>query len=555
VSEPHRRDSNRAATASGEREIQVSVGALLWVAAGALFVAIRIWPIWGTPVGGAELVHLSGAWNAHAGVHDSRYIPTLFQAVAAGLFSFTTSEVPARLLAFAATATVPVALWSVRGRLGQSGALVALVLLAFDAPSLALGSESGAMGFDLAITAWLFALITAGSLPAWRWAVVGFFVSTAGPLVMPLAAGLVVSKLLLAAPLDVRLGAWPLGGVLLGVAFATLRPGLGPDGLTIAPFALFGAAYEEDWSTTDSLALTLMTSWPLVVAGLLAVGWRLTLAWRGQPLASIEWLLLLWGAFGLGWFLTSLPSHAVVPVAGVTVPAALLAGPAIAALLAAMRRADWALARYLVPAAVVAILTIWFYVGDWAELGQVGDTRDKLIVTGLAFAMLAITGALLAERRTVATLAGLALPLAALPMLIATFIVAFRAGDSPTPSPVSRPAARDLRDVALQAAKDGGSIVIHPAFEQELTWPFRDSGTVIITSTVPADAAIIIWPGAGPAAFEAPPEGFAPIEEQWALIERIEPPTRFLWFVRWYNDHYSLVNTLEPVAVYVREGN
>ncbi len=537
-----------------DRLVVLPIAAFAWVGLGILFVAIRIWPIWGTPVGGAELVHLSGAWNAHAGVEDSRYIPTLFQAMAAGLFSFTTSEVPARLLSFAATATVPVAVWSLRHRLGERAALVALALLTFDAPSLVLGAESGAMGFDLAITAWLFAFGTRGGLLPWQWAVIAFAVSTAGPLAVPLAAALVADWLLRGAKVDWQELAWPAGGAVVGILLTTLRPGLGPDGLTIAPLDLFGAGYEQNWSTANLLTLTALTSWPLILAGAAGGSWRLYRVRRGEPLLAIERTLLLWGALALGWFVTSLPSHAVAPLAGVTIPAVLLAGPAIADLFAAIRRADWTIARYLVPPAAAAFGVIAFYIGDWAKLDRVGDTQDRLIVIGLALAILAVIGALAADRRTIAILGAMALPIAAAPMLIATSTVAFRAGDSPIPSPYSRASARDLRDIAVEAARDGGTIVIHPDLEDELTWPFRDSGTVVIASQVPADAAVVFWPGAGPAALGAPPIGFAAVEEEWALLERVESPAGFLDLARWYSDRYSLANSGEPVAVYIREG-
>ena len=547
--------SDRPTANVAERVVVIPIGALAWAGAGILFVALRIWPIWGTPVGGAELVHLSGAWNGHVGVDDSRYVPTLFQAIAAGLFLFTTSEIPARLLAFLATATVPVAVWSLRGWLGEGGAFCALLLLAFDAPSLVLGSESGAMGFDVAITAWLFVIVTREAPHAdWFWAPIGLAVATAGPAPLPLAIALSLGWLLRSSGVNPRAAAWLAGGVTAGIALATLRPGMGPGGLTIPPFELFGAAYEEDWSTADGLAIAIMTSWPLVLGGIAAAAWRLWRARQIAPLTEFERALLLWGALALGWFVTSLPSHAVAPVAGVTIPAALLAGPGVATLLGAITRADWSLARYLVPAAGAALGVIVFYVGDWAKLNRVGDSQDKLIVIGLSFAVLAIVGALAADRRTLPILGAMLLPVAVAPMLIATSAVAFRAGDSPIPSPLSKPAARELRDIALEAARDGGTIAIHRDFADELTWPFRDSGNVVVTSRVPPDAAILIWPGSGPAALESPPAGFVAVQEEWALIERVQPPGRFLQLARWYSDRYSLANGEERVAVYIREG-
>jgi YYY domain-containing protein len=109
---PHREyrgpeQSPTTAIEAEERTVTVPIEAVAWSAVGLVFALIRLWPVWQMPVGGAELEHLSGAWNASIGLEDERYVPTLFQALTALLFSFTTSEIPARLVAFLATATVP----------------------------------------------------------------------------------------------------------------------------------------------------------------------------------------------------------------------------------------------------------------------------------------------------------------------------------------------------------------------------------------------------------------------------------------------------------------
>ncbi|HNO65385.1 MAG TPA: hypothetical protein PKK39_03495, partial [Tepidiformaceae bacterium] len=63
--------------ARGPRE--VSLGALLWIGIGAVFVLVRLAGVLSMPVGGAELDALSGAWQAHEGHTGVRFIPTLFQ--------------------------------------------------------------------------------------------------------------------------------------------------------------------------------------------------------------------------------------------------------------------------------------------------------------------------------------------------------------------------------------------------------------------------------------------------------------------------------------------
>ncbi|MEX0783261.1 MAG: hypothetical protein WD557_11465 [Dehalococcoidia bacterium] len=539
-----------AANEGAERTIAVSIETLAWIAVGAIFLGIRLWPIWQMPVGGAELVHLSGAWNASIGVEDDRYVPTLFQALTALSFAFTTSEVPARLLAFLATATIPLALFMLRPLLGTGGALIALGILAFDAVGVVAGVGAGAMGFDLAIAAWLFVLLTRADVPPWAWAAAAFAVTTGGPIALPLVVAAAATTLLRAERPPWRSLTWPAAGIVAGIALTTLRPGLGPDGLTIAPTALFVDGFEQRWSTADGLGLFILASWPVVVGGLLAAAWRVYDAWRLNELDRDEMLLLLWTAFALGWFVTALPSHDPTPLAALALPSALLLGPGLVRGFAAVRDADWTYTQYLIPFAAIALSIAVFYVGDWAKLDRVGNTSDKLVVTGLMLATLAALAVALLDRWSAPTVLTLLVPLAAVPLVVATATIAFRAGDAPLPSPLSPVQARELRDIALQSVgDDGGSIVIHPDFDDALTWPFRDSGTVVVASRIPEDAGFVLWPGEG-----APPDGFAPLEGDWALLHEVDSPaTGFLKFMRWYTDRYSLAITSEPVAVYVRE--
>jgi hypothetical protein len=232
-----------AAPAETRPALQVPVLGLAWAVVAVAFVALRIAPIWHTPVAGAELIHLSGAWQARVGVADNRFVPTLFQALSALLLHWSSSEIPSRLLAFAATATIPGALYALRGRLGDAGALIALILLAFDGPAITVGASASAMGFDLAIALWLFALTTRRSIPGWLAALAGFAVATAGPITLPLVAGWAIVHLLRRSYPPPVLASWCAGGVVIGVLLATFRFGLGIDGgLRIPPFQLFAAS-------------------------------------------------------------------------------------------------------------------------------------------------------------------------------------------------------------------------------------------------------------------------------------------------------------------------
>jgi hypothetical protein len=127
--------------------------------------------------------------------------------------------------------------------------------------------------------------------------------------------------------------------------------------------------------------------------------------------------------------------------------------------------------------------------------------------------------------------------------------VAFGGPNEPLPSPISSVQGREIRDIALQARdQQGGLIVIHSDFEEDATWPFRDSGRVVFASRVPADATVVVWPATEPA-----PAGFAVVEGRWAFSEtRPGPDDGFLDYLRWLTNRNVLTNTLVPVAVYLR---
>jgi len=147
-------------------------------------------------------------------------------------------------------------------------------------------------------------------------------------------------------------------------------------------------------------------------------------------------------------------------------------------------------------------------------------------------------------------LLGAALAVAAVPFLAGAFGVALSARDNPVPSPFTSDQARQVRAIALQEAAGGGLIVVHPRYRDDLTWPFRDSGPIVVASRVPPNAAIAIWPLDLPA-----PDGMSPVEGRWALVREVEAPGAFwLDYVHWYVDRHSLRLTLRGLALYVKAG-
>ncbi len=532
--------------------VQVPVVALVWAACAAVFVALRIAPVWHTPVSGAELVHLSGAWQARVGVADDRFVSTLFQSLTVLSLHWTTSEVPARLLALVSTATIPGALYLLRGRLGEAGALLALILLTLDGPAITAGSSASAMGFDLAITIWLFVAMTRPSLPVWVVALIGFTVATAGPIPLALVAGWAVVRLARRDYPHLMSAAWCAGGIAAGIVLATFRFGLGVDGgLRVPPFDLFAASYSEVWSTATTLEIAALYSVPIIVAGIAAVGvavWRMS---RARSAQADGLVLIIWAAFAALFFVSSLQTHSAISVVALTTPLALILGPALVEALSAMWRADWYYARWLVPGALLAAAVALMFSIDWARNGRVGDVREQLLVAGLCVITAAALAILATSRESAPTIFAALIALVAIPMLSAAFGIGLASSGEPSPSPVTPQQARELRGIALQTARDkAGLIVVNDAFKDDITWPFRDSGSIVVASRAPADASILVWPGDAP-----PPEGFARLEGDWQILQDRTPPTgSFLKYLWWFTNRNVLKVTTEPVAVYVRAG-
>ncbi|MCC6382192.1 MAG: hypothetical protein IT304_06760 [Dehalococcoidia bacterium] len=525
------------------------VSALVWGVAAAVFLLLRLGPIWQAPVGGAELDHLSGAWQARVGADDARFVPTLFQAIVAGILHLTDSEVPARLVAFLVTATLPLALYRLRPHLGQAGALLALILLALDGPAIWLGVAASAMGFDLAIAVWLFVFTLEARRAPWLAAVAGFLVASAGPLALPLLAAWASVSFARRRYPGARTAAGATAGVLVAVLLASLRYDLGADGLRVPPLDLFAAGFDDHWSTATAGELLLLYGLPILVGGAIAAAAEAACWWRGRTPSRAVRLLLAWTAFALAWLIFASTSHQVVPAVGLTLPLALLLGRALGRAIPAMLAADWRFARVLLPLAGLAFVMLAFVVVRWARADAVGDAPSQakawLYAVVLVAALLVVS--LYRTSRPTLLAAGLAPGIVLL--LFGASGVAFSSAGEPLPSPVSPPQARDLRAFAIQAAAErGGVLVVDPAFADALTWPFRDSGNVVVASRVPPLAAVLLWRPEAPR-----PDGFAPVVGNWALTRAVVPPTEgVLDYLHWLIDRHRLPVTSTPVAVYVR---
>lgn len=529
----------------------LTVGGLAWCALGGLFIALRLGAALGTPPGGAELDGLAGAWQAHVGSTDSRYIPTLFQALTALSFQWTTSELPARLLAVVVTGTVPFAVYRLRPWLGEAGALFSLALLTFDAPGVLLGATATASGFDIPVTIWLGVLLHERRAPAWAWAPAGFLVATAGPTWLPLALGVGAARLFRQEYPATRTLAFGAAGAASGVLAASLRFGMGWDGFRVPPFDALAAGFDGRWSTESTGYLAALYLAPLLAAGLAAVVYDLFRANRGEELMAARVESLTWAGLAAGWLLTSAGSHSPVPLAGVSVPVSLLLGPSLARLTNAAWSADWTYARFLVPGALVCLLVAAAFTLQWARDGRAADSGEKLAVGGLVVVAAGAAALVALDRRSRPALAVPAAAIGILPLVSGLSGVAFSLPNEPLPSPVSPFQAREIRDIALRfRTEEGGLIVIHPRLERDLTWAFRDSGELIVASGSVPDASVVIWP-----ADLAAPEGYSVLDGEWAVLrERQGPDADFLDYLRWLANRNTLPTGRVPVTVYLKAG-
>ena len=82
-----------------------------------------------------------------------------------------------------------------------------------------------------------------------------------------------------------------------------------------------------------------------------------------------------------------------------------------------------------------------------------------------------------------------------------------------------------------------------------MTWPFRDSGVLLVSSRVPDTAEFVVWPLDAP-----PPVGFVVLAGDWALTETIRTPTAdLLDYLHWLLDRNTLAARPDQIAVYTRD--
>jgi len=540
------------AEAATPRVVYIPMLALAWVAAGLLFELLRLGVIWHAPVGGAELVHLSGAWTARVGTPDDRYVPTLFQAITTLFLHWSDSEVPARVLAYLSTATIPFGVFLLRRQLSDAGALLALVLLSLDALALNMGSSASAMGLDLAVTVWLFVALARGGAPWWLWAPIGFATASAGPTMLPLAGaaiGIALVRRTYPGILTLIAGAV---GVIAAVILSTLRYGLGLDGLRIAPFQLFADAYSQAWTTASTFDLFLIYAVPIVVAGMVAGGFALYRLLSGDDEAEgsqMRILLLAWAGIALLWLVSSFGSHSTVSIVALSTPSAFLVGPGIVRAVNALVRADWQIARFVVPAVLFLGLFLATIGAGWVHNNDVPGALPIIIIAIIIIGGLGCWWWLRTTPEAAPALWVLPIVIGAFPFVSGALGVAFSGVGELVPSPTSPQQTRQLRDILLADLKqNGGQLVVHPSLWDDLTWPLRDSGTVVVSTRVPATAGAVIWPSDA-----AKPDGMNPLQGEWDILDAMPPPTGDISdYFQWFTNRGTVVATSEQVSVYVR---
>ena len=554
---PRRQRESRRGPGGGEsaagRGVTVSIGAIAWAVVVLLFILLRVGVIWRAPVGGAELAHLSGAWQAQIGVADERYVPTFYQAVSALTLGWNESEVPARSLAFAATLTIPLALFLLRRSLGNGGALLALLLLAFDPAGIVLGVTATASAWDSAIAVWLVVALVASRPPPWGWTLIAFLVATSGPLTLPLVFAAVGVAVWRRAQPDLEALIWGLLGTALGLFLTSLQFGVGADGLRIAPIQLFVAGFDEAWSTLTVAQLAPLYGLPVLAGGAVASAWMvLRMRARGRVPTPTEALLLAAAGLAFVWFLLALPTTSPFPLAAATFYASFILGPALVRVAGLLMATDWRPHGYLLAIAFGLIAVGFFVLSDWGREDRIGGDLERVLVAiPVFFGLMALSVLALALVSSLRE----ELPLALLPTLVGggllllagTSGVTLSAAGEPLPGPVSPPTARAIRDVALDAAASHGQIVVHERFREQLIWAFRASPEVVLASEVPLDAGVVVWP-----LEEPPPEGFVALEGRWVLERSLAGPTSVLEAIHWFSQRNSLPETLELVAIYVR---
>lgn len=527
----------------------VPVHAIAWAIAAALFGGVRLAGVLSIPVFGAEIDGLAGAWQAHAGNTDARFAATFFQAVMTLLFDWSTSEVPPRALAFLASATIPLGVYRLRPVLGEGGALAALLVLAIDAPGIAFGTTATASGFDLALTVWLMVLLFERNAPLWAWGTAGFLAASSGPVWLPLAAGVGAVRLFRQDYPSRPVAAVAAGGAVIGLIAASLRFGLGWDGLRIPPLDLFAAGFDQGWSTESTGYLAVIYLAPAILGALGVVAWEAYAAAGGARMTASRFEMFAWTGVAGAWLVAAAGEHTPVPLAALSLALAFVLGPAVARAVSALWDADWAQARYAVPAILGALAIAAMFLLQWARTGRAGDGGEQLAVGGMMVVVAACTVWLAMDRGSRPALLLPAAIVLLLPAVAGLSGVAFGSPNEPLLSPVSPLQAREIRDIVVGArAEQGGLIAVHPRFEELVTWPFRDSGELVIASGDVPEAVVIIWPDDLPA-----PQGYSTLDGRWTVQEeRRGPDAGVLDYLRWLANRNTLPVGRVPVIVYLK---
>ena len=527
-----------------------TLGHALWIAAAVLFAALRLGPTWQAPLGGPELLHLAGSWQASIGLEDGRYIPTFFQFLSSVLLRFSDSEVPVRVLAYLATLSIPLALYRTRRVIGGPAALLALAVLAIRRGHDLPWRERVRIGIRRRHRR--VAVRVRDSKAACSWGalgILGFLCATSGPIVLPIVFAILLLAIIRREKPERPALVELIAGAVFGILVTSVAYGTGPIGLRVAPISLFFDSFEQNWSTLTTGQFLAAYSGAILLGALATAAYFGRRAAKGIALERWEVLLLAWFAVSSGWAVASMQTHSTAAATAFALPAVLLIGVALARALPAMVAADWWLARYVIPAAAAAALVATNYAIDWARVDRIGSGGEQALVILLSVAATVSLFILVYDRRSRPTLLAAALGIGILPTLSGAFGIGLSAIDEPVPSPRATIQSRQIRDLALEAIADRpGTISVHPRLEQTITWPFRESGSIEIATSPSSGATVVIWPADLPT-----PEGYAPLAGTWAFEESVAAPTRdALRYLRWVTNRNTLVISPEAVNVYFK---
>lgn len=531
----------------------IPLEALAWAIAVAAFVGIRLAALLSVPVGGLELWSLAGAWQAHAGLDDARYIPTAAQALTAALLAFRDDEVLPRGVAFVVSLAVPALLVHLRRHLGRAPSLFALLFLAFEPVHVAIGGTATAAAFDLPVALALIAVAPVLTSRPVLGGLVALAVAVSGPLPFLVASVLVAVFLARGGRVPAAAALSASAGAALGIAAASFGFGTGWQGITVPPFDLVAAGFTEPWSSESTGRLFVLYVWFPVAIAATGIAWDAARAWRqSTPFAAgTDVTLLGWFGIAAGWTIAAGTSRDPLPLAALAAAAALLAGRAIAALIDALASVDWRRAGWPLAGASLALLTLAGPLLDWARLGKVGPAAEVAAAVALAGLVAGAASLLLMNPSTRASAVLPFVVVAAVPWLAGGFAVATGSPAEPLPSPVTTLRAAEIRDIARGPARDpSGLVIVHPTLSEALTWPLRGTRGVVAASRIPPNASIVVWPVAEP----APPGEFRIFDGRWAVLqERSGPDQGFLPYLRWLGHRNMLLVSDVQAAVYARE--